>query len=147
MCGFEFRLYWQHFDPKTRRAIHHCWSISIVEENRSLFGYRRVSSSHLSLPLYLCHYLTTIYNRIHKNGTWAVQKIIQCAQSTEEFTIIAQHLRPFTPPLLLNDCQLGQRETGLSFTDCFRNYSWQLRCARDVEIRITSLRLHFRFYG
>lgn len=54
-------------------------------------------------------YLTTISNRIHKNGTWAVQKIIQCAQSTEEFTIIAEHLRPFTPPLLLNDCQFNVR--------------------------------------
>ncbi|ORY61951.1 hypothetical protein BCR35DRAFT_334920 [Leucosporidium creatinivorum] len=39
----------------------------------------------------------------HKNGTWAIQKIISSVQSTEEFAIIEQNLAPFTPPLLLND--------------------------------------------
>ncbi|GAA5996214.1 uncharacterized protein JCM10292_007465 [Rhodotorula paludigena] len=39
----------------------------------------------------------------HKNGTWAVQKIIQCAQDEDEFALIEQSLAPYTPPLLLND--------------------------------------------
>ncbi|GAA5938472.1 hypothetical protein JCM3775_000901 [Rhodotorula graminis] len=39
----------------------------------------------------------------HKNGTWAVQKIIQCAEDDDEFAIIEQSLAPYTPPLLLND--------------------------------------------
>ncbi|BGP37989.1 hypothetical protein JCM10449v2_001916 [Rhodotorula kratochvilovae] len=39
----------------------------------------------------------------HKNGTWAVQKIIQCATDDDEFAIIEQSLAPYTPPLLLND--------------------------------------------
>ncbi|GAA6062356.1 hypothetical protein JCM10212_005698 [Sporobolomyces blumeae] len=39
----------------------------------------------------------------HKNGTWAVQKIIQCAQDDEEYAIIEQNLQPYTPPLLLNE--------------------------------------------
>ncbi|GAA5848606.1 hypothetical protein JCM8547_004571 [Rhodosporidiobolus lusitaniae] len=39
----------------------------------------------------------------HKNGTWAVQKIIQCAQDEDEYAIIEQNLAPYTPPLLLND--------------------------------------------
>ncbi|GAA6056427.1 hypothetical protein JCM3770_000697 [Rhodotorula araucariae] len=39
----------------------------------------------------------------HKNGTWAVQKIIQCAADDDEFAIIEQSLAPYTPPLLLND--------------------------------------------
>ncbi|GAA5965788.1 hypothetical protein JCM21900_004990 [Sporobolomyces salmonicolor] len=39
----------------------------------------------------------------HKNGTWAVQKIIQCVQDEDEFAIIEQNLQPYTPPLLLND--------------------------------------------
>ncbi|GAA5874960.1 hypothetical protein JCM3774_000460 [Rhodotorula dairenensis] len=39
----------------------------------------------------------------HKNGTWAVQKIIQCAEDEDEFALIEQSLAPYTPPLLLND--------------------------------------------
>ncbi|GAA5928622.1 hypothetical protein JCM10213_002517 [Rhodosporidiobolus nylandii] len=39
----------------------------------------------------------------HKNGTWAVQKIIQCAKDEDEFALIEQNLTPYTPPLLLND--------------------------------------------
>ncbi|KAG8967296.1 hypothetical protein FRC03_010235 [Tulasnella sp. 419] len=39
---------------------------------------------------------------IHKNGTWAAQKIIECARTEEEMILVAQHLRPYTPPLLLD---------------------------------------------
>ena len=39
---------------------------------------------------------------VHKTGTWAAQKIIECAQTPEEINIIVQHLRPYTPPLLLD---------------------------------------------
>ncbi|GAA6008981.1 hypothetical protein JCM10207_004054 [Rhodosporidiobolus poonsookiae] len=39
----------------------------------------------------------------HKNGTWAVQKVIQCAEDEDEFAVIEQNLGPYTPPLLLND--------------------------------------------
>ncbi|KAI0262864.1 hypothetical protein BC834DRAFT_939187 [Gloeopeniophorella convolvens] len=39
---------------------------------------------------------------IHKNGTWAAQKIIECVQTPEEIGLIAQHLRPYSPPLLLD---------------------------------------------
>lgn len=39
---------------------------------------------------------------IHKNGTWAAQKVIECASSPEETTLIAINLRPYTPPLLLD---------------------------------------------
>ncbi|KAI0255365.1 hypothetical protein BJV78DRAFT_1119714 [Lactifluus subvellereus] len=39
---------------------------------------------------------------IHKNGTWAAQKIIECVQNPEEISLIAQHLRPYSPPLLLD---------------------------------------------
>nr|XP_019048935.1 pumilio domain-containing protein c [Kwoniella bestiolae CBS 10118]OCF27865.1 pumilio domain-containing protein c [Kwoniella bestiolae CBS 10118] len=37
---------------------------------------------------------------IHKNGTWAAQKIIECAVTNEERTKIIDHLRPFAPPLM-----------------------------------------------
>ncbi|KAF5365616.1 hypothetical protein D9758_003189 [Tetrapyrgos nigripes] len=39
---------------------------------------------------------------IHKNGTWAAQKIIECVSNAEETGLIAQNLRPYAPPLLLD---------------------------------------------
>ncbi|PSS35513.1 hypothetical protein PHLCEN_2v1538 [Hermanssonia centrifuga] len=39
---------------------------------------------------------------IHKNGTWAAQKIIECVQTPEEVALITQNLRPYVPPLLLD---------------------------------------------
>ncbi|TFK55233.1 hypothetical protein OE88DRAFT_1018510 [Heliocybe sulcata] len=39
---------------------------------------------------------------IHKNGTWAAQKIIECVQTPEEVNLICQNLRPYGPPLLLD---------------------------------------------
>lgn len=39
---------------------------------------------------------------IHKNGTWAAQKIIECVTSPDEVNLIAQHLRAYAPPLLLD---------------------------------------------
>lgn len=39
---------------------------------------------------------------IHKNGTWAAQKIIECVATPEEIALVAQNLRPYAPPLLLD---------------------------------------------
>ncbi|KAJ3327209.1 hypothetical protein HDU76_012209 [Blyttiomyces sp. JEL0837] len=39
---------------------------------------------------------------VHKNGTWVVQKIIDCAKTPAQVMVIAKVLRPFTPPLLLD---------------------------------------------
>lgn len=39
---------------------------------------------------------------IHKNGTWAAQKIIECVREPEEIATVAQHLRAYTPPLFLD---------------------------------------------
>ncbi|KXN87751.1 Pumilio domain-containing protein C56F2.08c [Leucoagaricus sp. SymC.cos] len=39
---------------------------------------------------------------IHKNGTWAAQKIIECVSSPEEIALVAQNLRAYAPPLLLD---------------------------------------------
>ncbi|PWN50480.1 hypothetical protein IE53DRAFT_368869 [Violaceomyces palustris] len=38
----------------------------------------------------------------HKNGTWAAQKIIDCARTDVQRELIAKHLRPYVPPLLLD---------------------------------------------
>ena len=37
---------------------------------------------------------------IHKNGTWAAQKIIECSRSDEERRLVCGHLAPFAPPLM-----------------------------------------------
>jgi protein JSN1 len=37
---------------------------------------------------------------IHKNGTWAAQKIIECSKSDDERSLIIAYLRPFAPPLM-----------------------------------------------
>jgi hypothetical protein len=55
--------------------------------------------------------------RTHKNGTWAVQKIIQCAVDEDEYSLIEQNLAPYTPPLLLNDCT-SSRFPSLSILFC-----------------------------
>ncbi|KAI8930081.1 hypothetical protein BC831DRAFT_441253 [Entophlyctis helioformis] len=39
---------------------------------------------------------------IHKNGTWAVQKIIDCARTPGQAQAVIQGIRPYTPPLLLD---------------------------------------------
>lgn len=39
---------------------------------------------------------------IHKNGTWAAQKIIDCTHADDQRAIIVQHIRPYVPPLLLD---------------------------------------------
>ena len=38
----------------------------------------------------------------HKNGTWAAQKIIECAHTPEQQTLITHHLQPYVPALLLD---------------------------------------------
>ncbi|KAF7727818.1 hypothetical protein EC973_007049 [Apophysomyces ossiformis] len=39
---------------------------------------------------------------IHKNGTWASQKIIDTVNSPDQIRVIAEHLRPYVPSLLLD---------------------------------------------
>ncbi|KNC99989.1 uncharacterized protein SPPG_04340 [Spizellomyces punctatus DAOM BR117] len=39
---------------------------------------------------------------IHKNGTWVVQKMIDYAKTTSQIQLIVTALKPFTPPLLLD---------------------------------------------
>ena len=39
---------------------------------------------------------------IHKNGTWSAQKIIECTRTEEQRSLIARHVLPYVPPLLLD---------------------------------------------
>ncbi|KAK4639450.1 hypothetical protein QC761_708390 [Podospora bellae-mahoneyi] len=39
---------------------------------------------------------------VHKNGTWAAQKIIEVCKTPHQMNLIVQHLRPYTIPLFLD---------------------------------------------
>lgn len=39
---------------------------------------------------------------IHKNGTWAAQKIIDSLKLPDQIQIVCAHVQPFTPSLLLD---------------------------------------------
>ncbi|UKZ85941.1 uncharacterized protein TrAFT101_001781 [Trichoderma asperellum] len=39
---------------------------------------------------------------IHKNGTWAAQKIIDVCKTPSQLSLIVEHLRPYTVPLFLD---------------------------------------------
>ncbi|RCH79917.1 hypothetical protein CU098_002274 [Rhizopus stolonifer] len=39
---------------------------------------------------------------VHKNGTWATQKIIDLAKTPAQIRLIRQYLQPYVPPLLLD---------------------------------------------
>ncbi|KAI7882263.1 ARM repeat-containing protein [Lichtheimia hyalospora FSU 10163] len=39
---------------------------------------------------------------VHKNGTWAAQKIIDTIKTPEQIHLVCTHLRPYVPPLLLD---------------------------------------------
>ena len=73
-----------------------CWATQVVQKlfEKCSPGPRLVILERIA-PL-----LATI--GIHKNGTWASQKIIECVQTPEEVQLVTQNLRPYVPPLLLD---------------------------------------------
>ncbi|GAA5830360.1 hypothetical protein JCM11251_001322 [Rhodosporidiobolus azoricus] len=70
----------------------------------------------------------------HKNGTWAVQKIIQCAQDEDEFALIKQNLTPYTPPLLLNDFGNYVVQGALRFASPYSDFIFDAMVDRIWEI-------------
>ncbi len=58
---------------------------------------------------------------VHKNGTWAAQKIIDVCRAPSQMNLIVEHLRPYTVPLFLdqygNYVLQGCLKFGASFND------------------------------
>ncbi|KAF7727345.1 hypothetical protein EC973_007654 [Apophysomyces ossiformis] len=59
---------------------------------------------------------------VHKNGTWAAQKIIDTVKTAEQIHLVCHHLQPYVPPLLLDQfgnyavqCCLRLKETHNQF--------------------------------
>lgn len=48
----------------------------------------------------LAPHLATI--GVHKNGTWAAQKIIDTATRDDQMKLICEHIQPYVPPLMLD---------------------------------------------
>ncbi|KAF9932580.1 hypothetical protein FBU30_007882, partial [Linnemannia zychae] len=75
---------------------------------------------------------------VHKNGTWAAQKIIECAKSPAQTELICKHVRPYTPPLLLDQfgnyvvqccLRLGQSRNGFIF-EAMADKFWEIAQGR-----------------
>ncbi|KAI8597747.1 hypothetical protein EDD21DRAFT_384618 [Dissophora ornata] len=75
---------------------------------------------------------------VHKNGTWAAQKIIDCAKSPAQTELICKHVRPYTPPLLLDQfgnyvvqccLRLGQARNGFIFESMADKF-WEIAQGR-----------------
>ncbi|KAJ3269661.1 hypothetical protein HDV01_001133 [Terramyces sp. JEL0728] len=71
---------------------------------------------------------------IHKNGTWAIQKIIDCAKTTAQIDAIVAALRAYTPALLLDQfgnyviqccLRLGTQKNQFIF-DAMQAKCWEL---------------------
>lgn len=71
---------------------------------------------------------------IHKNGTWAVQKIIDCAKTPAQIDTILEALKPYIPSLLLDQfgnyviqccLRLGSDRTQVIF-DAMAAKCWEL---------------------
>lgn len=73
----------------------------------------------------------------HKNGTWAAQKILDCATNLEQVSLIAQNLRPYVPGLLLNEfgnyvvqCCLPWRQHNDFVFDAMVDRCWEIAQGR-----------------
>ncbi|KAG0277074.1 hypothetical protein BGZ95_006565 [Linnemannia exigua] len=75
---------------------------------------------------------------VHKNGTWAAQKIIDCAKSPAQTELICKYVRPYTPPLLLDQfgnyvvqccLRLGQSRNGFIF-EAMADKFWEIAQGR-----------------
>ncbi len=92
---------------------------------------------------------------IHKNGTWAAQKIIECSTTDEERALVVSNLRAFCPPLMgdslgnyvcAGTLRFGEPHNGYVF-DAMIDRMWDIaqnrfgaRCMRTcLESSFTSL--------
>ncbi|TYJ58189.1 hypothetical protein B9479_001013 [Cryptococcus floricola] len=71
---------------------------------------------------------------IHKNGTWAAQKIIECSTTGEERAIIVNHLRPFAPPLMCDSLGNYVCAGTLRFGDPYNGYVFDAMIDRMWDI-------------
>lgn len=71
---------------------------------------------------------------VHKNGTWAAQKIIECSSTDEERAIVVNNLRPFAPPLMCDSLGNYVCAGTLRFGEPFNHYVFDAMIDRMWDI-------------
>ncbi|KAK7422898.1 hypothetical protein QQZ08_009347 [Neonectria magnoliae] len=71
---------------------------------------------------------------VHKNGTWAAQKIIDVCKTPTQMTMIVEHLRPYTIPLFLDQYGNYVLQGCLKFGAPFNDFIFETMLGRMWEI-------------
>ncbi|KAL1871875.1 hypothetical protein VTK73DRAFT_1843 [Phialemonium thermophilum] len=71
---------------------------------------------------------------VHKNGTWAAQKIIDVCKTPQQMTQIVEHLRPYTVPLFLDQYGNYVLQGCLKFGTPYNDFIFETMLSRMWEI-------------
>ncbi|KAI1261140.1 hypothetical protein F5Y18DRAFT_210435 [Xylariaceae sp. FL1019] len=71
---------------------------------------------------------------VHKNGTWAAQKIIDVCKTPHQLSMIVEHLRPYTIPLFLDQYGNYVLQGCLQFGAPFNDFIFETMLSRMWEI-------------
>ncbi|KAK3997287.1 hypothetical protein QBC44DRAFT_303489 [Cladorrhinum sp. PSN332] len=70
---------------------------------------------------------------VHKNGTWAAQKIIDVCKTPHQMTLIVEHLRPYTLPLFLDQYGNYVLQGCLKFGSPYNDFIFEAMLSRMWE--------------
>ncbi|KAK0748566.1 hypothetical protein B0T21DRAFT_24933 [Apiosordaria backusii] len=70
---------------------------------------------------------------VHKNGTWAAQKIIEVCKTPNQMSLIVQHLRPYTIPLFLDQYGNYVLQGCLKFGSPYNDFIFETMLSRMWE--------------
>lgn len=71
---------------------------------------------------------------VHKNGTWAAQKIISVCKTEGQMEVIARHLRPYTVPLFLDQYGNYVLQGCLRFSAPYTDYIFETMMSKMWDI-------------
>ncbi|KAF7563812.1 hypothetical protein G7046_g341 [Stylonectria norvegica] len=71
---------------------------------------------------------------VHKNGTWAAQKIIDVCKTPKQMNLIVEHIRPYTIPLFLDQYGNYVLQGCLKFGAPFNDFIFETMLGRMWEI-------------
>ncbi|KAK1674518.1 hypothetical protein BDP55DRAFT_554151 [Colletotrichum godetiae] len=71
---------------------------------------------------------------VHKNGTWAAQKIIDVCKTPHQMNLIVEHLRPYTIPLFLDQYGNYVLQGCLKFGAPFNDFIFETMLSRMWEV-------------
>ncbi|KAK4143674.1 uncharacterized protein C8A04DRAFT_12172 [Dichotomopilus funicola] len=71
---------------------------------------------------------------VHKNGTWAAQKIIDVCKTPQQMNLIVQYLRPYTIPLFLDQYGNYVLQGCLKFGSPYNDFIFETMLSRMWEV-------------